>query len=487
MKEQADKQLKRPPVVVVMGHVDHGKTTLLDYIRKSNVAAKEAGGITQAVGAYEIEHLSPSSKKSEKITFIDTPGHQAFTKMRSRGAKIADIAILVVAADDGVKPQTEEAINIIQSAKVPFVVAINKIDKNNADVERVKGDLAKHNVLLEGFGGNISFQPISAKTGEGVEELLDLLLLVADVEGLTYSASAPASGFVLEAHRDNRVGNVVSVIIKNGALKVGDLVFAGQSGGKVKGLKNFLNKPVKLLSPSSPAIIMGFDSLPEVGEQFSIGEAQAKTKQKELSTSKAVADSDSINFVLKAGVAGSLEALAETIKQIKAPEGKHLRIIDQSVGEVTEGDAKLASSTNSHIVAFDTKISNAAATIVRNNHLKIFESKIIYHILEKIETFLKLGAKLPVIGQLEVLAVFDQKNLLKQVVGGKVSSGVIKNQSDVEIQRGEEVIGKAKIMNLQHQKKDVQEVFTPAECGLLLNSKTRVQTGDFLLLRAEEI
>src|SRR3989344_3533059 len=261
LEKSGDGKLTRSPIVVVMGHVDHGKTTLLDYIKKTNIAGKEAGGITQAIGAYEVTH------NGKQITFIDTPGHEAFSKMRSRGATAADLAILIVAADDGVKPQTKEVIKILKDTKTAFVVAINKIDKNNADPERVKSDLLNNEVMLEGYGGGISYQQISAKTGEGVPELLDLVLLATEMDALTYSEEEPASGFVVESKLDRRRGNEVVVILKNGVLRRGDEVYTPSVEGRVKILENFLGDSVAELKPSSPALIFGFEKLPEVGEE----------------------------------------------------------------------------------------------------------------------------------------------------------------------------------------------------------------------------
>jgi translation initiation factor IF-2 len=264
-QNQEKNTLQRPPVVVVMGHVDHGKTTLLDYIRKTRVAEREAGGITQATGAYEIEY------KGKKITFIDTPGHQAFTQMRQRGAHIADLAVLVVAADDGVKPQTKEAIEILQQTKTPFVVAINKIDKNNADVDRTKQSLTAAGVLLEKYGGDISWVEISAKEGTGVDELLDHILLMAEMEELTYNPLVAGRGYVLESRRDGQQGITVSVIIKDGIARAGEKICTLSACGKIRSLETFLRERVKELSPSSPAWIVGFETLPEVGEEFVIG------------------------------------------------------------------------------------------------------------------------------------------------------------------------------------------------------------------------
>lgn len=467
---------RRGPVVVVMGHVDHGKTTLLDTIRKSNVAAREAGGITQGVGAYEIVH------NNERITFIDTPGHEAFSKMRARGAKIADIAILLVAADDSVKPQTKEAIKTIFEAKLPFIVAINKIDKTNGDIDKVKNDLLQNEVLLEGFGGSTSFQPISAKTGAGVNELLDIILLTAEVENLTYDPSAPASGYVLEAHVDKRIGNLVTMIVKNGTLKTGQAIIAGSASGKVKDLKNFAGEKVSELTPSAPAIVLGFETLPAIGETFTVGTVKeiAVAKKKPLPP----AGEKQINFILKANVAGSLEALNDAIIKLKPPQDMNLVIIDQSVGEVTDGDAKLAASTNSSIVAFKTKINSAAQNVIKASHIKVFESEIIYELLELIEKELEAAQKKIISGELEILAVFDQKNIAKQIVGGKVVAGVMKNQADLEIQRRGAIIGTGKIVNLQQNKKEAAEVAAELECGLLVNTAVTIAVGDRLISRA---
>ncbi len=478
---------KRPPVVVVMGHVDHGKTTLLDYIRKSNVAAREAGGITQGVGAYEITH------NNERITFIDTPGHEAFSKMRSRGALIADIAILVVAADDGVSVQTKEAIKIIQDAKIPYVVAINKIDKNNADVDRTKTDLMKAGVLIEGYGGSISTQPISAKTGENVNELLDLILLTAEVEELTCDLTITGSGLILEAKMDSKSGALVTAIIKDGTLKVGEMIQAGNVVGKIKGLKNFLGENVKELTPCSPAIILGFETLPKIGDAFvtgsSVTEVTEAAKVVEVKRAAVVADAGRINFVLKANVAGSLEALTEAVKKIQAPGGKTINIVAESVSDVTDGDAKLASSTGSIIIAFKVKILPAAQTIIRTFNVKVFESEIIYELLEAITDEMTGRRRLLVAGDLEVLAVFNQTDKTKQIIGGKVIEGEIKNQGTIEVMRRGAIMTPAKggqagkIVNLQQNRKDAQTVAMGLECGLLVSSDTMIAKGDHLIIR----
>jgi translation initiation factor IF-2 len=488
-------KFKRPPVVVVMGHVDHGKTTLLDYIRKSNVASREAGGITQGVGAYEITHPVKSATTGqatgERITFIDTPGHEAFTKMRSRGALIADIAILVVAADDGVNVQTKEAIKIIQDAKIPYVVAINKIDKNNADVERAKTDLMKAGVLIEGYGGNISVQPISAKTGENVNELLDLILLTAEVEELTYEPKATGSGIILEAKMDSRSGVLITAIIKNGTLRAGDTIQAGQVVGKIKGLKNFLGEPVKELTACSSAVILGFETLPKIGDEFVSGSSVTEVVElaKVFSVRKPVTaigapEAGKINFILKANLSGSLEALTEAIRKIKAPGGKVINIVAESVGDVTDGDANMASTTGATIIAFKVKVLPQAQTIIRTFGIKLNESEIIYELLDAIIDDMTGRRKLIAVGDLEVLAVFDQKNKVAQVIGGKVVEGEIKNQSIIEIHRRGSLQGTGKITNLQQNRKDAQTVIAGLECGLLVSSDIPVAKGDHLIIRS---
>lgn len=488
---QSPSKIKRPPVVVVMGHVDHGKTTLLDYIRKSNVAAKEAGGITQGVGAYEIIH------NKERITFIDTPGHEAFTKMRSRGALIADIAILVVAADDGVNVQTKEAIKIIQDAKIPYVVAINKIDKNNSDIERVKTELMKANVLIEGYGGSISVQPISAKTGENINELLDLILLTAEVEELTCDPKATGCGIILEVKMDSKCGVLITAIIKDGTLRAGDMIQAGSpaSGGtvvgKIKGLKNFLGESVKELTACSPAVILGFETLPKIGDPFVSGSSVTEVAEaakvfavRKPATPIGAVDAGKINFILKANLSGSLEALTEAVKKIQAPGGKAVNIIAESVGDVTDGDANMASTTGAIIIAFKVKILPQAQTIIRNFAIKIYESEIIYELLDSIIDDMTGRRKLIAVGDLEILAVFDQKDKTKQVIGGKVVAGEIKNQSVFEIHRRGSVQGSGKIVNLQQSRKDAQVVAMPLECGLLVSSDIPVNKGDHLIVRS---
>lgn len=473
-------QMKRPPIIVVMGSVDHGKTTLLDYIRKTNVAAREAGGITQSVGAYEIEH------NGQRLTFIDTPGHEAFSKMRQRGAKGADIAIIVVAADDGVKPQTKEAIKIAEETETPFIVAINKIDRSNADIQRTKNDLMQAGVLLEGYGGNITYQEISAKTGQGINELLDLVLLAADVEGLTCDPAAAAEGFILEAKLDSRRGPVATAIVKNGALKTGDYIKAGGAFGKIKSLENFLGKKITSAVPSAPVVILGFEKLPKVGEIFTAGadlqpetaEMRQLTKKNAIAKPMATKEKNIIGVILKADVSGSLEALSEVMRYLPL-KNNHIEIIDESVGDVSDGDVKTAVAAGAVIVVFKAGVSKAAETLARAQNVKIIQSDIIYDLTKALEEQLAAGPKYS--GRLEILAIFGKKGGKHQIIGGKVVEGEIKNNSALGIERRGEIIGVGRIINLQQNRKDVPKVSAGSECGLLFEADAEIKIGDILL------
>ncbi len=473
--------MKRPPIIVVMGHVDHGKTTLLDYIRKTSIASREAGGITQAIGAYEITY------KEEKITFIDTPGHEAFSNMRAYGAQIADLAILVVAADDGVKPQTKEALQAILDAKIPYVVAVNKIDKNNADIERTKHDLFAAGVALEGEGGNISWQQISAKTGEGVNDLLDLILLAAEVEELTCDPSAPASGVVLTSRLDPRRGITAGVIVKNGTLRRGASIATSRAKGKIKFLEDNTGKMADSLAPCAPSLVIGFEKLPHVGEPFCAGddadvetflsEGQCPTEEKPV-LNGSVPDENAIRLIVKADEMASLEALKITIENLKLPAAP--RFIDTGVGNITETDVKLAGSTKALIVGFKTKIDKAAENLAKSQHTTVIDSPIIYELGKRIQEYAKKLIPKEM-RRIEVLAIFGEPKGKERVVGGRVALGPIKNQERFEIWKNEKQIGEGKIVNLQSGRKDVQLAETDQEVGLLVQAGDSIAIGDYLL------
>jgi translation initiation factor IF-2 len=487
----------RPPIVVVVGHVDHGKTTLLDYIRKTTVAAREAGGITQAVGAYEIEH------GGRKITFIDTPGHEAFMAMRSRGAAAADLAILVVAADEGVKPQTKESIRILTEAKTPFIVAFNKIDKATpAVLEKAKADVMSAGVMLEGYGGQVSYHGVSAKTGEGVSDLLDLILLTADVEDLKFDPFAPASGFVLEVRREPSRGIEATVIIKDGILKRGDLIKTHTANGKVKILEDFLEEMVTQLEPSAPAVIIGFESLPKVGEEFSVGVLKTKpgvaapiaAKTGQQMPMSAAKKANTLNLILKASDGGSLEALSVVLRGVSEKESaqrnKRINIVEESVGDITDGDVKHALATGSTIIGFKNKVEKGAQMLGEAQSVTIITSKIVYDLLKAVEDFLTGAAGPVAAGELEVLAVFNQEKPEKQLVGGRVLTGLFRGKASFEILRrdesGEQIkepAGHGRVLELREKKAEIAQAEKGKEIGVLVNSQVLVKVGDKLVIK----
>lgn len=480
--------MRRPPIIAIMGHVDHGKTTLLDYIRKTNIASREAGGITQAIGAYEIKH------NNKQITFVDTPGHEAFSNMRAYGANVADLAVLVVAADDGVKPQTKEALETILKSKTPFVVAINKVDKNNADIEGTKKSLLQIGVFLEGYGGNVSYQLISAKTGEGVNELLDLILLATELENLETEPNI-TSGIIMTSRRDPRRGVLVGVILKNGLLKTGQSIGTASAVGKIKAMEDSTGKKVGELLPSAPALITGFDGIPLVGEEFLAGEAEevkkfAESKKFELAAtnpeniSVGVENGEVINLILKADETASLEALKGMMLRI--PIGLTVKITDTSVGNITENDVKLARNTNSVILGFKTKTDNAAFNLASTQKIIIIDSPIIYELEKSVREYAKKIIPKEM-RRLEILAVFGEAKGKERIVGGKVILGPIKNQETFDVWQDKKIIGKGKIVNLQSQKKDIQSAETGNEVGLLVSTDDNIRVGNNLIFSDETV
>jgi translation initiation factor IF-2 len=475
---------ERPPIVVVMGHIDHGKSKLLDYIRKANVVEKEAGEITQHIGAYEIIH--------PRITFIDTPGHEAFSQMRLRGAKIADVAILVIASDEGVKLQTLEAYEAIKKAGIHFVVALNKIDKPNADPERVKAQLAENQIFVEGYGGKIPTVNISAKTGEGVDELLDIVLLLAEMENLKANPEENASGFVIESRLGARRGISATLLIQNGTMKKGMFVVSGKAIAPVRIFEDFQGNALETATFSAPVRIIGFNKLPSVGAEFksfnSKKEAEdAIIKVEPLQIAKVKPWEEgkmSIPLVIKADVIGSLEALEQEIKKLENEE-VFINILRQEAGKITEDDIKLASSAeNAIVLGFNVAVDSPARTLAERFKILIFTSDIIYKISEWLEEEIekrkeKIKPK-EIIGAAKILKTFS-KTKNKQLVGGKVVSGKIIAGRIFKIKRQENEIGEGKIIGLEHNKMPVKEVSERNEFGLMAESKIEITKDDEII------
>lgn len=486
MNQESKNLIPRPPIVVVMGHIDHGKTTLLDYIRKSNVAGKESGGITQHIGAYE------TGFEGKQITFIDTPGHEAFSKMRGRGAKVADIAILVVAADDGVKPQTKEALEAIKKSSIPFVVAINKIDKNNADPERTKHDLAESEVFLEGRGGTVPYVEISAKDGRNVSQLLETVLLIAEMENISADANAFASGVVIESHRDHKRGNTSTLLILNGILKKGLYVVAGDAFTKIKILENFIGKAISDAGPSSPILIVGFDKLPAIGSEFKTFESQKEAEDEILSKNSAIKQKTPsvfsgkpvLGLVIKADVLGSAEAIEHEIDKLRG-DNFDIKILRVGAGDIYEDDVKFASSSeNPFIVAFKVSIHPSARELAHRTKVEIMEFSIIYEatdfLKKKIAELFPPEVIIQMVGKAQILKIFPSVGGKSQIVGGKVLGGVLKKGATFNLLRREKKIGEGKIENLQAGKMNISEVATGSEFGALCFSKLSIATGDIL-------
>lgn len=475
-------RIKRPPVVVIMGHVDHGKTTLLDYIRKANVAAREAGGITQAISAYQAQHGDAT------LTFIDTPGHEAFTNMRSRGANVADLAVLVVAATEGVKPQTQEAARTLEESKTPYVVAFTKMDAPGASIEKAKADLAGIGVLVEGYGGSISYQGVSGITGEGVNDLLDLLVLAAELEDLTYDPSAPATGIVLEARANKRRGNEAVLILTAGTLHYGDQVATPTAAGKVKVLEDFLGKAAKSVPAGAPALVVGFETLPSVGEELSAGELVSLTEavgKDELVNEYVIPVDNVFPVILKASDAGSLEVLSQIVSAMQGPKGVPVKVIASSVGEVADVDVRLAAQTGAAIVGFKTKVDKVAAAFADVHKVKIFTSEIVYELVQSLETLLAEDTGPEVLARLSVLALFNQKRLDEQLVGGRLEEGTMKLKQTFAVFRAGERVGRGRITTIRHQKDTLPEASAVMEIGLVVNCPVAIEEGDELRIERQ--
>mgnify|MGYP001609219823 FL=1 len=504
MKNKNDKTttnsnlIPRPPVEVVMGHIDHATSQLLDYIRNSNVVEKEKGGITQHIGAYEAEVQHDGKKK--KITFLDTPGHEAFSQMRSRGAKIADIAVLVIAADEGVKPQTLEARDIIKKAEMPFVVALNKIDKPNAKPESVKGQLAENNIFVEGYGGNVPCASISAKTGEGVKDLLDLLLLLAEMENLRADPKGNASGVVIESNIDQKRGVSSTLLIKNGMMKKGMCIVSRDAIATVRIFEDFKGKKLEQATFSSPIRITGFNKLPEVGASFKTFITKREAEESAAADNKSFISSTSekpeqvleqkdkvvIEMIIKTDTAGSLEAIEKELTKLE-DEATTLIMLKKGVGDINEDDARSASAANNPIImGFNVNINASAGEIINRLKMPFFLSDIIYKISEWLEAEIqKKKAQMPkkeeMVGAAKILKTFSRSKT-KQVIGGKVNSGKIIEGKKFKIKRNDFEIGEGKIINLQQDKKEVKEAGEGSEFGAMTENKIEIVKGDEIVI-----
>ena len=487
--------ISRPPVVVVMGHVDHGKTSILDYIRKTHIADRESGGITQHIGA------SVAEFNGKKITFIDTPGHEAFSQMRIRGSRIADIAILVIAAEEGLKPQTKEAINAIRKAGIPMIVAMNKIDLPQVNMEKIKRELQKEEVLVEDWGGEIPSIPVSAKTGKGIDELLEMINLVAEMQDLKADTKAPASGIIIESSLDKRRGHSATILLQNGSLTSGKIVATTSAFGKIKSLENSRGERIDCLFPSHPAVLIGFNDVPVIGEEFkemeSLEAAQEFIKNEQARLAKINANKTYrtakegqkvINIVLKADFLGSLEVLQETIRQIPQNEVL-LEIIHNGVGEINLNDVKMARSSQAIIIGFKVKVSPDARVMAEREKIKISNFEVIYEMIEWLRNYVE-RTKTPQIvrknlGKLKVLLSFwGEKN--RQIVGGKIVEGEVRKGVKIEVFRNEHLVTQGRLINLQKNKRDIAEAGKGEEVGILYEGSEKIQEGDYLVFYTQE-
>ncbi len=497
-----DGGVTRAPVIVVMGHVDHGKTRLLDAVRKTNVIDTEAGGITQHIGAYQVV------RKDQEITFIDTPGHEAFTVMRSRGAKVADIAILVVAADDGVQPQTREAVDIVKASGIPMVVAINKIDKAGADPERVKRELSEINVLPEDWGGKTIMVPISAKQEQNIDQLLDAVLLVYDVEKENIKANPDRAGMgtIIESHVDKGAGPVATVLIQSGTLKPGDtLGVRGENYGRVRAMQNWNGEDLKSAGPAVPVRVLGWKVAPVVGDVMEVGDAETltKTSKSKMKTSslknvgatvkqvEKEGDEEGkkiLNIILKADVLGSVEAILGMYEKVKN-ENVGIHVVSKALGNVTEADINRAEGTDAIIIAFHTQVPGTVEQLARDKGVEVLKYDIIYKmfedVVERLQSMLSDEMTVKDTGKMEVLAVFS-KTEKGMIVGGKMTEGEVKTNGKVRVWREEQLIGEGDITEIRVGKEVVPDLLKGTEGGIQYVGKTKIEVGDILEFYVEE-
>ena len=508
--QKGENKTRRAPVVVVMGHVDHGKTKLLDSIRQTNIVDTESGGITQHIGAYQTIWKDPKTKEERPMTFIDTPGHEAFTVMRSRGAKIADLAILVVAADDSVKPQTEEVIQIIKAAKLPFVVAINKIDKETADIQRVKTELSQRDVLAEEWGGSVPMVEISAKEKLNIDKLLDVLLLVSDMnaDSMQADTSIPAVGTVIESHVDKGTGPVTTILVQAGTLKKGDpLVLNGEIYGKVRAMHDYKGEEILEAGPSVPVQIIGFKVAPEVGDIMDVGlakgaqkiDAKQKYSQQTGAENRSAFQSNEseedgknkkyLNIVIKADVLGSLEAIIGALENIQHEEVR-VKIIGKGLGNINENDIAKVESSGGAILAFKVGATPMAGESIRDKKIQFLKFDIIYDLIDwakdELEKMLEKELVTTEIGNLKVLAIF-RTDKGAMTLGGRVEIGKVIKDALVRIKREKEIVGIGKVSKLQTGQSETKQVPQGSECGLRIESKTKIEAGDILEFYTEEL
>ena len=492
--DDADSLVARPPVITIMGHVDHGKTTLLDYIRNSHIVDKEFGGITQHIGAYQIDY------KGNKLTFIDTPGHAAFTEMRARGASVTDIVIIIVSAEDGVMPQTKEAIDHAKAADVPIVVAVNKIDKPNANPDRVMTEMAECNITPEEWGGNVPFVRISAKTGEGVDTLLETLLAIAEVSELKANPNRYAVGTVIESRIDKALGGVASILIQNGTLRLGDPIVVGTTHGRIRTLRNDLGQDIVEAYPSMPVEITGLSDNPAAGDKFMAFESEKeareiaekrliqakenKTKRPVLSLDELFAQIQSgvkeINVVLKCDVRGSEEAVRNSLEKIDV-EGVKIKVVRSGIGTITESDIVLAQASNAIVIGFNVVPSNKTREVAKEYNVELHLYTIIYKLVEDMEQAMR-GMLDPeyeeqVEGSAEVRKLFKFSKI-GTIAGVMVTSGVIKNGANVRVIRDGVIIYDGKIASVQREKDAVKEVKNGFECGITIAGYNDIKEGD---------
>ena len=487
----------RPPVVTILGHVDHGKTTLLDAIRKTNVVDQEFGGITQHIGAYQVE------LKGKKITFLDTPGHEAFTAMRARGAQVTDIAILIVAADDGVMPQTIEALDHARAANgVQIIAAINKIDKADANVERTKQQLAEHNLIIEEWGGDTVSVDISAKTQTNIEDLLDMILLVAELAELKADVTVPAEATVIEAQLDRGKGPIATVLVQAGTLKQGDSVVVGQSHGRIKAMHDDRGHRIQKAGPSTPVEIVGLSSVPTAGdllevvdndrEARQVAESRAQEERTEkLGSTQRITLADlykqlkegvvqELNLILKADVQGSEEAVAQSLERLGTEEVR-VNLIHSGVGNIGESDILLASASNAVVIGFNVKIDQQAKAAAEAEHIDVRIYKVIYELLDEVKAAME-GLLAPEIREI-VIGHAEVRQLFKLprggvIAGSYVTDGKIQRNADSRVMRNGEVIATGKVSSLKHIKEDVREIAAGFECGLMVEGFNGFQVGD---------